>query len=40
MLKRTFTKTARGILSELSEVVVKLLNDSKVKSANIFNNEL
>lgn len=30
----------QGIFSEISEVVVQLLNDSKVKSANIFNNEL
>lgn len=39
-VKKNVLLWLQGIFSEISEVVVQLLNDSKVKSANIFNNEL
>lgn len=39
-VKKNVLLWLQGIFSEMSEVVVQLLNDSKVKSANIFNNEL
>lgn len=39
-VKKNVLLSLQGIFSEISEVVVQLLNDSKVKSANIFNNEL
>lgn len=39
-VKKNVLQWLQGIFSEISEVVVQLLNDSKVKSANIFNNEL
>lgn len=39
-VKKNVLLWLQGIFCEISEVVVQLLNDSKVKSANIFNNEL
>lgn len=39
-VKKNVLLWLQGIFSEISEVVVQLLNDSKVKSANIFNNAL
>lgn len=39
-VKKNVLLWLQGIFSEISEVVVQLLNDNKVKSANIFNNEL
>lgn len=39
-VKKNVLLWLQGIFSEISEVVVQLLNDSKDKSANIFNNEL
>lgn len=39
-VKKNVLLWLQGIFSEIFEVVVQLLNDSKVKSANIFNNEL
>lgn len=39
-VKKNVLLWLQGIFSEISEVVVQLLNDSKVKSADIFNNEL
>lgn len=39
-VKKNVLLWLQGLFSEISEVVVQLLNDSKVKSANIFNNEL
>lgn len=39
-VKKNVLLWLQGIFSEISEVVVQLLNDSKVKSANIFYNEL
>lgn len=39
-VKKNVLLWLQGIFSEISEVVVQLLNDSKVKSAIIFNNEL
>lgn len=39
-VKKNVLLWLQGKFSEISEVVVQLLNDSKVKSANIFNNEL
>lgn len=39
-VKKNVLLWLQGIFSEISEVVVQWLNDSKVKSANIFNNEL